>query len=360
MTNTILPVSFFLGANNKVKYCSLFDDLYDPYKTGCNIILKGGPGTGKSTLMKKIAKKLEDEGYYTERGYCSADPNSLDAVTAPEIGFSIFDGTSPHVIEPTLPGVTEHIVDLGAAWNRDYLKEHIGEIGELTKANKAQHKKVADFMRAASHIETQSVLICTNFLDTEKVERYAKRLAARIVPSKKNAGKGRIKKRFLSGITPEGVVLHHETLVALSEKIITVEDEYSAVSPYIAEYICNDAVEKGYDVYACYCPLFPEFKIEHIIIPELKTAIFTENSYHYSIDEATKRIHASRFYDGFSFDKNKEKLKFLKKAKRELIDESVKKLILAKDIHDKLEEYYIKATDFEVINDIGDKILKTI
>ena len=58
--------------------------------------------------------------------------------------------------------------------------------------------------------------------------------------------------------------------------------------------------------------------------------------------------------------KNKEKLKFLKKAKRELIDECVKKLILAKDIHDKLEEYYINATDFGVINDIGDKILKNI
>ncbi len=360
MTKTILPVSFFLGVNNKTKYCSLFGEIYNPYEKGCNIILKGGPGTGKSTLMKKIAKKLDDKGYFTERGFCSADPSSLDAVTAPEIGFSIFDGTSPHVIEPTLPGVTEHIVDLGAAWNRKYLKEHINEIGELTKSNKAQHKKVADFMRAASHIETQGVLICTEFIDKEKVHRYAKRLASRIIPAKKGNVKGRLKKRFLSGITPEGVTVFHETLVALSEKIITFDDEYSAVSPFIVEFVCNEAIEKGYDVYGCYCPLFPEFKLEHIIIPELKIALFSENSYHYSIDDSSKRIHATRFFNMASYDKNKEKLKFLKKAKRELIDESVKKLILAKDIHDKLEDYYIDATDFGVIDDIGDKIIKSI
>ncbi len=360
MTKTILPVSFFLGANNKNKYCSLFGEIYNPYEKGCNIILKGGPGTGKSTLMKKIGKRLDDKGCYTERGFCSADPSSLDAVTAPELAFSIFDGTSPHVIEPTLPGVTEHIIDLGVAWNREILKEHINEIAQLTKDNKIQHKKVADFMRAAAHIETQCVLICSGFIDKEKVLRYAKRLCGRYLVAKKGNQTGKLKKRFLSGITPVGIKTFHETPVALSEKIITIEDEYNAVSTFIVECFCNEALEKGYDVYACYCPLFPEYKLEHIIIPELKLCVFSENSYHYSIDDEGKRVHASRFFNMASYDKNKEKLKFLKKAKKELMDECVKKLILAKDIHDKLEEYYINATDFGVIDEIGERIIKSI
>ncbi len=360
MGKTILPVSFFLGANNKTRYCSLFDELYNPYEKGCNIILKGGPGTGKSTLMKKIYRQADARGYYTERGFCSADPSSLDALSIPEKAFAIFDGTSPHVIEPTLPGVTEHIVDLGVAWNRAALQEHINEIRELTKSNKAQHKKVADFMRAAAHIETQSVLICSGFIDKEKVARYAKRLSGRVIPPKKSGERGRLKKRFLSGITPEGVTVFHETVVALAEEIITIHDEHNCVSPYIVETLCNEALEKGYDVYGCYCPLFPEFKMEHIIIPELHLACITENDYHYSIDDEGKRIHASRFFDGNAYSKNKEKLRFLKKAKRELVDESVKRLMLAKDIHDKLEEYYINATDFDVINEIGDKIIKSI
>lgn len=345
MTKTILPVSFFFGANNKIKYHSLYDNVYDPYEKGNHIILKGGPGTGKSTLMKSIADKLEKKGLFVERGYCSADPNSLDVVIAPEIGFSILDGTAPHNFDPTLPGINEHIVDLSVAWDKEYLKSHREEICTLTKDNKMMHGRVADFLKVASQFERQNVLICSNFIDEEKLERYTLRLANRILPPKKGNKRGKEIKRFLSAVTPEGIFVQHDSVVALSEKIITIADEFSFVSTYIAEVIGDCALEKGYDVYKCYCPLFPRFKVEHIIIPELKLSIFTENSYHMSIDSEGKRIHVTRFFDAESFKKNKNKLAFNQKAKKELIDESVRKLSLALDIHDRLEEYYIKATD---------------
>lgn len=357
MTKTILPVSFFFGANNKVKYHSLYDNIYNPYEKGNHLILKGGPGTGKSTLMKSIAEKIEKKGLFVERGYCSADPNSLDVVVAPEINFSILDGTAPHTLDPIMPGVNEHVIDLSVAWDKEYLKSHSEEISVLTKDNKEMHKKVADYLKVASQLETQNVLICSSFSDADKIERYALRLANRILPDKKGNKKGREMKRFLSAVTPEGIFIQYDSVVALSEEIITVEDEYSVVSPYIAEVIGDCALKKGYDVYKCYCPLFPRFKVEHIIIPELKLTLFTENSYHMTIDNERKLIHAKRFFDAESYKKNKEKLIFQKKAKKELIDEAVRKLSLALDIHDRLEEYYIKATDFDVINSIQDKII---
>lgn len=360
MTKSILPVSFFFGVTDKTKYCSLFDELYSPFDKGCHLILKGGPGTGKSTIMKKVAEKLENGGHSVERGFCSADPHSLDIVLCDDLNFSVLDGTSPHIFEPTLPGVSEHIVNLGIAWDRKFLDEHINEIAELTQKNKEQHKKAAEYMKVASQIETQSALVCAEFTDKEKVERYAKRLASRIIPAKKGAKQGKIRKRFLSAITPDGVFVHHDSVVALAEKVVTIEDEYGAVAPYIAEYICNFAAENGYDVYACFCPLFPRFKMEHIIIPELKTAIFTENSYHYSADETGSRVHVSRFYDKSALSHNREKLTFYKKAKKELLDEAVRKLSLAKDFHDRLEDYYIKSTDFDVINGITEKILLSL
>mgnify|MGYP003315682274 CR=1 FL=1 len=58
------------------------------------ISIIGPSGTGKSTLMRKVAEKAERKGYYVERGFCSADPNSLDVVLVPEINFSICDGTA--------------------------------------------------------------------------------------------------------------------------------------------------------------------------------------------------------------------------------------------------------------------------
>ena len=54
--------------------------------------------------------------------------------------------------------------------------------------------------------------------------------------------------------------------------------------------------------------------------------------------------------------KHQEKLSFYKKAKKEFVDEAVRKLSLALDTHNRLEEYYIKATDFDVI----DKLTKQL
>ncbi len=360
MNRTILPVSFFFGANNKNGYCSLYSELYNPYEKGNHIILKGGPGTGKSTLMKKIAEKIEDDGHFTERGYCSADPNSLDVVFCPEMNFSILDGTSPHTFDPTLPGVYEHIVDLSIAWNKAILQEHAGEIGEKQKENKFYHKKVADFLKVAASIDTESALICNEHLNLEKLERYALRLSKRLIPQKKNSIKGKVFKRFLSGITPEGVFTQYDTVVALSEKIVTIDDEYSVCSPYIAQIICADAINNGFDVYKCYCPLFPLNKVEHIIIPQLKLTVFTQNSYHNSLTGDIKKISTSRFYEDGGLYKNKEKLTFQSKAKGELIDEAVKNLVKALKCHDELEKFYIQAVDFSKIEEIGEKIIKSI
>lgn len=360
MTKTISPVSFFFGVAEKNGYCSLFDTLYDPFEKGTHLILKGGPGTGKSTLMKKIAEKLENDGLYVERGYCSADPQSLDVVLSRDINFSVFDGTAPHTFDPTLPGVSEHIVDLSVAWDRKFLGGHIGQIAELSLENKHHHKKAVDFLKAASQIATQSAVICNSFTDEEKVQRYARRLASRLVPSRKGVQKGKFNKRFLSAITPEGVAVEYGTVTALCENTVAIEDEHGAVAPYIVRFLCDYAVENGYDVYACFCPTFPKFKAEHVIIPELKTCLFTENSYHPAPEDISVRVHASRFYDKTSFSDNKNKLAFTKKAEKELTDEAVRQLSLAKDTHDRLEEYYIKATDFDIINSISEKILYSL
>ena len=44
----------FLGANTPKGFVSLFDELYNPYDNTDAYIIKGGPGTGKSTLMKSV------------------------------------------------------------------------------------------------------------------------------------------------------------------------------------------------------------------------------------------------------------------------------------------------------------------
>ena len=97
-------IHFFLGANSPAGFFSLYDQLVDPYTDEALYILKGGPGGGKSSFLKKIAKGIADTGLDVEQIHCSADPDSLDAIYIPALKVAYVDGTAPHV------GVTKHII----------------------------------------------------------------------------------------------------------------------------------------------------------------------------------------------------------------------------------------------------------
>lgn len=72
--------------------------------------IKGRPGTGKSTFLKKIAREALNRGFDTEIYHCSLDPDSLDLVAIRELGVCLFDSTAPHEYFPSLPG--DEIIDI--------------------------------------------------------------------------------------------------------------------------------------------------------------------------------------------------------------------------------------------------------
>ncbi len=89
-------VQFYLGANSPAGFYSLYDQLIDPARAKNIYILKGGPGCGKSSLMRKVGKAAEERGMAVEYIQCSGDPDSLDAVVIPTLDAAIVDGTAPH------------------------------------------------------------------------------------------------------------------------------------------------------------------------------------------------------------------------------------------------------------------------
>ena len=112
---------FFLGANAPKGYFSRFDQLFAAAPEGKCYLLKGGPGTGKSTVLKKTAAVLGERGLSTELILCSADPDSLDAVMTFDGKFVMADATLPHSAEPKYPGVYETTVSLSDFWDGEKL-----------------------------------------------------------------------------------------------------------------------------------------------------------------------------------------------------------------------------------------------
>ena len=89
---------YFLGANTPSGFYSLYHELSDPDKFKRVYVIKSGPGSGKSTLMRRVGRHARAAGYDVEEILCSGDPDSLDAVIVPALGAAVVDGTSPHVI----------------------------------------------------------------------------------------------------------------------------------------------------------------------------------------------------------------------------------------------------------------------
>lgn len=63
--------------------------------------IKGRPGTGKSTFLKKLLRRATSMGYDAEVYYCSFDKDSLDMVIVRELSLAVFDSTAPHELFPT-------------------------------------------------------------------------------------------------------------------------------------------------------------------------------------------------------------------------------------------------------------------
>ncbi|AEG14142.1 hypothetical protein Desku_0525 [Desulfofundulus kuznetsovii DSM 6115] len=85
----------FPGGNTCRGFYSFYDYIIEPDATRI-FVIKGGPGVGKSTFMRKIGEEMLERGYDVEFHCCSSDNGSLDGVVIPAIKVALLDGTAPH------------------------------------------------------------------------------------------------------------------------------------------------------------------------------------------------------------------------------------------------------------------------
>lgn len=86
----------FPGGNTAKGFHSYYDNIIGDNWNKL-FIIKGGPGVGKSSLMKKIGYEMVEKGYDVEFHQCSSDNNSLDGLVVPALKIAIVDGTAPQV-----------------------------------------------------------------------------------------------------------------------------------------------------------------------------------------------------------------------------------------------------------------------
>lgn len=355
MKQKCVELDFFLGSNTENGFYSHFPQLQDINYGIRPIILKGGPGTGKSSIMKKISKNFSKDESIIENIHCSSDPNSLDGVILHNHNRAVIDGTKPHAMEPKYPLALENIVNLLDCADENKVKSNLKDISILSDNISVCHKNFCNILKFANSMLNSNKIIINKYVNYDKLERNALRISQKELKKTSNNPKEHI--RMISAFTPDGLITYKDTVKKLCNNIWLINDEYRVCSPILLEILREEALKKGYEIYTCYSAFNASTEIDALLIPQISLAFVCSNKYlDFSDINPYKVMNTTRFIDKSVFKIYKQRLNFYKKTAKQLLDEGILNLKKAKSLHDDLEQYYINNMDFSKL----DKKYKTI
>lgn len=350
----ILNNYYFPGGNTTKGFFNYYNEILKNNKVKKIYTIKGGPGVGKSTLMKEAGKIFEEKNYRINYYHCSSDPDSLDGIFILEKGILLVDGTSPHIIDPVYPGAVYEMLNLAEFFNSKTLEAKKEEIISLTDTISHTFKKAYRYLKAITPLYEDLEDIYQKSLNSNEFYSLIRYLTDTVACDKK--GKGfKETKLFLSAITPSGFKNFLDRTLKCS-KIYILNSNIGDLTYKVLEKVKSDLEIKEFEIESFYCPVGPSYKLEHIIIPEIDTGIITSNKYHPCYKGET--VDLFKLYDSKKIDQNS--VNYNLNLIDELLNHSVSILKEAKSKHDVLENYYIKAMDYKKLNEFSNEFLNSI
>lgn len=345
---------FLLGANSPTGFYSLYDELIDRDTARSVYILKGGPGCGKSSLMRRVGRHAQAAGLSVQYIICSGDPDSLDAVILPELNTALVDGTAPHVVEPACPGVVDHYVNLGRHYDAQALQPQRDEILARMAENSAAYRRCYRCLAAVGALESD---IRELLLSPELTARLAKRARGIISRELKRSGsqEGHVTQRFLSAVTCTGRMVLWDTVETLCSRVYELCDSYGLAHELLTP-IASAACARGYDVIACPSPLAPD-RMEHLLIPALGLAFVSSTRELPYPGRPDRRLRLDTLLASSEvYRRSRARLRFSRRVSGALLEEAVQALGQAKTAHDALEALYNPYVDFTAVYDDADTL----
>ena len=342
---------FFAAANTENGFYSLFDEIFSPERLRRIYILKGGPGSGKSTMMKTIGAQAEQRGWETEYIDCSSDPDSLDGILIPALQTAVLDGTSPHIQDPVYPGAVERTVNLGAAFDSAGLEKKREQIHTLIGRKKEYYQTAYRLLGAAGTLAKESDHRTQTFFLKEKARAAALRLAQGL----RHTYKGAEKHRYLSALSVKGAVTL-DTFREKAEKVYAITEKYGLGYAF-ADVLYDVFSEKGVSMTVCRTPLTAG-RIEGIYLDG--EDIFFTVCDEKTAESAYKTVNTMRFAHRGLLQTERSSLRFTEKCENMLTDGALAALKEAGLCHAQTEKIYGKYIDFHQINRETEKILAEI
>lgn len=351
-------IQYFLGANSPAGFYSLYSELLPPETANAIYILKGGPGCGKSTLMRRVAQRASRR---VRRWSTSSAPGTRTPWTAwssPAWGPPLVDGTAPHVVEPKYPGAVEQYVNLGDCYDRAGLRAIRGKILTCMDGYKEHYQRAYRCLDAAAGIQTDVRAMLAAPALEEKLAARAHGILSRELKPKRSAPSGRVKQRFLDAVSHKGLITLFQTARAQCTRIYELSDRYG-LSHLLLTHLLAGAVMGGYDVVACPDPMAPE-RLSHLLVPELGLAFLSASPARPFPGRPSRRLRLDAMVDRELLRRSRARLRFAQKVSSALTGEAVESLAQAKAMHDGLEALYNPYVDFARVQEMADRVAEEL
>ncbi|VFQ45466.1 hypothetical protein [Desulfoluna butyratoxydans] len=335
----------FFGCNSAHGFHCFFDFFHDLTDAKITII-KGGPGTGKSTFLKQIADEMRNQGFAVEQQHCSLDPDSLDAIIVPEIKAVVTAATGHHVFDPKHPGAVDEIINLGRYWDEAGIRPHGKEIMDITAESDRCFGRAYRFLAAAHLVRTNRADLATAHQDFSKVNALYEALCADLFTGHPLADAvGPERHLFMNSITPEGTVSFMDTVIGPSTRLVLIHGAPGTGKSTMLSRLAAKARSRGHKVEYCHHPL-DHHRISHLIIPAMDVVISTDT---------LKGLPREQEHDLNAFLKpgistKQGEIKSDDHHYDAMIDAAMEALVRAGHTHGKLEQYYIPHMNFEQVD----------
>ncbi len=344
-----MSFDYYLGANTPNGFVSYFGGMTDTVSR--LYIIKGGPGCGKSTAMKRIAAVCEEAGIAVQRIWCSSDADSLDGVYIPELDTLYVDGTAPHVIEPTCPGARDGIINFGDFWDAYALTARRADIERVSREISRCYARMYSYLCAAGALTGLYYRNARLEADPDRLSRRARRICSQNIPTRRGAPRGRKIDLFLNALSPGGPVFLGDFE---GYTVCELHDGMGLYPPVTSE-VMENALASGYTVYAAHDPLFPQDAPLHLVIPELQFALLTSGGTFGCPPTGRRRIRLDMMADSGEPKSAAVRRKNDMSSYESFIRSACEALSDAKNLHDELEALYRPAVDFHQIDALLDR-----
>lgn len=345
---------FFPGGNTANGSQNFFSYII-PKDVNRIFCLKGGPGVGKSSFMKKISKEFIERGYDVELHFCTSDPSSLDGVVIKELKVVLLDATSPHMVDPKNPGAIDEIVNFGDYWDVKSLEENKNNIIECGKDINNSFKTAYKFLKSAEPIYRDIEEKYSDCMDFGQVNLMTEHFIYELFKNETSTGVYKNERHlFGTAITPVGHLDYADSILSDVSKVYYLNGEIGTGKTTFLKRVCDRALQKGMEVEIYHYPLIKE-KIETIIIKDLNIGITTSDLF-----KRKSTIDLNNYINKEKLSSYEEEINCDKKIFDELIGYAILNLKNAKSKHDIIESYYVPNMQFDKIEILRNKILQRI